>query len=1080
MKRTKEIGFLCFFAFMLMIILFYSSNFANAVSEKKYRERMHSVLELEEGFRNVPDSIRLAVYWYWISDHLSVEGVQKDLEEMKKAGITRAFIGNIGIEDLPYGTVKVLSPEWWEVLHAALKKATELDIEIGIFNSPGWSQSGGPWVKPSQSMRYLASADTLVDGGKPLTLVLPQVKSHAANWEVPGETSSTFASERLQGQDVKVIAYRLPEKQDFTQKSWTIKKAAGEKAILDLSLGCDQPARSLIIRTDAPIQTNARLYVKTPSGYSLLKTIELDRSNMKLQTGFYPAAPIVITIPESDGDSYRIEFSEQGACNAEVSLSSCPMVERYAEKSLAKMFPRPLPMFNDYLWDEQPVADASVCIDPAQVLDLSDYVKNGVLTWQAPEGKWMISRTAMLTTGVSNGPASPEGRGLETDKMSEEHIRAHFDAFIGEILRRVPEADRKSFKVVVEDSYETGGQNWTDSMIDDFKAAYKYDPVPFLPVLNGVVVGSQDKSDRFLWDLRRLIADKVSYDYVGGLRKVSNEHGLTTWLENYGHWGFPGEFLQYGGQSDEIGGEFWSEGTLGDIENRAASSCGHIYGKKRIWAESCTAAGNPFGRYPNRMKQRVDRFFTEGINATLLHLYIHQPYNEMKPGVNAWFGNEFNRHNTWFSQMKTFSDYLRRSNFMLQQGLYVADVAYFIGEDTPKMTGECNPELPQGYAFDYINAEVLLTRAEMKDGKLTLPDGMQYRLLILPELKTMRPELLEQIAGFVDKGLAVLGSAPERAPGLCDYPVADETVRSLASQMWGSADSKIHQYGKGLVFNFDSDITSVLNRLNIQPDFDLAASPGIPVSYIHRTLGNADFYFVSNQSEDTVSISPAFRTSTFVPELWQPATGEMRMLPQFSRNGKTTVVPLTLAPLESVFVVFRKKGILQNGSKLNFPKETIIQELDKNWLVSFEPGQNNPSKPVMFDSLQDWTLNEDLAIRYYSGSAVYETRFDYSGNDRESVYLDLGNVMVMATVELNGKSAGGVWTPPYRLNVSDLLQKGENVLRVTVVNNWMNRLIGDQQLPEGERTTHTFVNPWTKDSPLQPSGLMGPVKLTKF
>ena len=427
------------------------------------------------------------------------------------------------------------------------------------------------------------------------------------------------------------------------------------------------------------------------------------------------------------------------------------MIERYAEKSLAKMFPRPLPMFNDYLWRKQPQIDSAFCIDPKKVIDLTEKVKDGVLTWDFPEGNWIVSRTAMLTTEVSNGPSSPEGRGLEVDKMSKTHIKTHFDAFIGEILKRIPEEDRKTFKVVVQDSYETGGQNWTDTMIEDFKDKYDYDPVPFLPVLNGAIVGSPDISDRFLWDLRRLVADKISYDYVGGLREISHKHGLTTWLENYGHWGFPGEFLQYGGQSDEVAGEFWSEGTLGDIENKAASSCAHIYGKRKVWAESCTAGGNAFARYPKVMKQRVDRFFTEGINATLLHLYIQQFADSVYPGINAPFGNEFNRKNTWFSQMNVFSDYLRRSNYVLQQGLYVADVAYFIGEDTPKMTGECNPELPQGYSYDFINAEVLLTRATVKGNKLVLPDGMSYSLLILPDLETIRPEVLKKLEEKVDR-----------------------------------------------------------------------------------------------------------------------------------------------------------------------------------------------------------------------------------------------------------------------------------------------------------------------------------------
>ncbi|RZM10912.1 MAG: glycoside hydrolase family 2, partial [Pedobacter sp.] len=399
---------------------------------------------------------------------------------------------------------------------------------------------------------------------------------------------------------------------------------------------------------------------------------------------------------------------------------------------------------------------------------------------------------------------------------SKLHVASHFDAFLGEILRRIPAKDRKTWKVAVEDSYETGGQNWTDGMLDKFKLNYGYDPLPYLPVLNGNVVGSQDMSDRFLWDLRRFIADRVAYDYVGGLREVSNKNGLTTWLENYGHWGFPGEFLQYGGQSDEIAGEFWSEGELGNIENKAASSAAHIYGKAKVSAESFTAAGKPFARYPEVMKQRGDRFFTEGINNSLLHVFIQQP-DERLPGVNAWFGNEFNRHNTWFNYMDLFTSYLKRCNFMLQQGKYVADVAYFIGEDAPKMTGVTDPALPAGYSFDYINAEVLMNRVKVKNNKLVLSDGMTYSMLVLPKLETMRPELLEKIRDLVKEGATILGPSPLRSPSLKGYPSADAKVKQIALDLWGDIDGKTDKkraLGKGLVF-LGMDMQTALNSLNI-------------------------------------------------------------------------------------------------------------------------------------------------------------------------------------------------------------------------------------------------------------------------
>lgn len=1017
-----------------------------------------SFASIEQGFRSIPDSVQTGVYWYWISDNISKEGVERDLEAMKVAGINRAFIGNIGIDGIPYGDHKLLSSEWWEVLHAALKKATELNIEIGIFNSPGWSQSGGPWVKSSQAMRYLASSDTIVAG--------------------PGRMQLTLPSVGKDEQDVCVIAYPALDK-PVAEKSWAINKKSGQSSSSVLVFDKEATVRTLIYRVNTPFKTTAKLWVKKGGKEELLRQFVIDRSNPALNVGFVPYAPVVISLPETSASQFRLEMSEEGEAAGNVTLTSSPMMERYPEKSLAKMFQTPLPMWDDYLWEKQPaVSDASLMVSPDAIKNVTEFSKNGVLDWEVPEGKWVIRRMAMLPTGVTNSPAAPEATGPEIDKMSKKHVAFHFDAFIGDILKRIPEADRKTFKVVVQDSYETGGQNWTDDMISVFKERYGYDPVPYLPVLEGTVVGNPDISDRFLWDLRRLIADRVSYDYVGGLRDVCHQHGLTTWLENYGHWGFPGEFLQYGGQSDEIAGEFWSEGSLGDIENRAASSCGHIYGKRRVWAESFTSGGPAFGRYPYQMKQRGDRFFTEGINSSLLHVYIHQPFEDREPGLDAWFGNEFNRKNTWFSQMDVFTGYLKRCNFMLQRGDYVADVAYFIGEDAPKMTGICTPELPAGYSFDYINGEVLLQRASVEDGRIVLPSGMKYRLLVLPQLETMRPEILQKIKELLQAGACVIGPAPKYSPSLSDYPAADRKVQALASELWGDQTESVRTIGKGRLFMPATSLQPVLEALNVKPD--MRVNSGTPVLFIHRATDEGDIYFISNQSETPVDINPSFRVAGKLPELWNPLTAEIRLLPEFTCADGVTTVPVRLEGFESSFIIFRKKGTPVKTTARNYPVKEVLATVTFPWQVDFEKGKRGPEEAVTFPALQDWTESTDPSIRYFSGKAIYTNRITLDELPQKALYLDLGKVMVMAKVKINGQYVGGVWTTPYRLPVGDFLRKGENLIEVEVVNNWRNRLIGDASLPEKERGTWTNVNPWNADSPLQSSGLIGPVEIQAY
>lgn len=1017
-----------------------------------------SFASIEQGFRSIPDSVQTGVYWYWISDNISKEGVERDLEAMKVAGINRAFIGNIGIDGIPYGDHKLLSSEWWEVLHAALKKATELNIEIGIFNSPGWSQSGGPWVKSSQAMRYLASSDTIVAG--------------------PGRMQLTLPSVGKDEQDVCVIAYPALDK-PVAEKSWAINKKSGQSSSSVLVFDKEATVRTLIYRVNTPFKTTAKLWVKKGGKEELLRQFVIDRSNPALNVGFVPYAPVVISLPETSASQFRLEMSEEGEAAGNVTLTSSSMMERYPEKSLAKMFQTPLPMWDDYLWEKQPaVSDASLMVSPDAIKNVTEFSKNGVLDWEVPEGKWVIRRMAMLPTGVTNSPAAPEATGPEIDKMSKKHVAFHFEAFIGDILKRIPEADRKTFKVVVQDSYETGGQNWTDDMISVFKERYGYDPVPYLPVLEGTVVGNPDISDRFLWDLRRLIADRVSYDYVGGLRDVCHQHGLTTWLENYGHWGFPGEFLQYGGQSDEIAGEFWSEGSLGDIENRAASSCGHIYGKRRVWAESFTSGGPAFGRYPYQMKQRGDRFFTEGINSSLLHVYIHQPFEDREPGLDAWFGNEFNRKNTWFSQMDVFTGYLKRCNFMLQRGDYVADVAYFIGEDAPKMTGICTPELPAGYSFDYINGEVLLQRASVEDGRIVLPSGMKYRLLVLPQLETMRPEILQKIKELLQAGACVIGPAPKYSPSLSDYPAADRKVQALASELWGDQTESVRTIGKGRLFMPATSLQPVLEALNVKPD--MRVNSGTPVLFIHRATDEGDIYFISNQSENPVDINPSFRVAGKLPELWNPLTAEIRLLPEFTCADGVTTVPVRLEGFESSFIIFRKKGTPVKTTARNYPVKEVLATVTSPWQVDFEKGKRGPEEAVTFPALQDWTESTDPSIRYFSGKAIYTNRITLDKLPQKALYLDLGKVMVMAKVKINGQYVGGVWTTPYRLPVGDFLRKGENLIEVEVVNNWRNRLIGDASLPEKERGTWTNVNPWNADSPLQSSGLIGPVEIQAY
>lgn len=1046
---------------------------------------------LAAGFVAPPDSVQTSVYWYWLSGNVSKEGVVKDLEAMKRAGINRAFIGNIGLGELatPYAPVKLFTDEWWEVTHAALKRASELGIEIGMFNSPGWSQAGGPWIEPGQAMRYLASVKAHVRGGGKVEVELPRPSADFQDVRVVAYPASAVGRAALTAADTRVTAAGtaagaqcLIDGDPATELLFD----GSPEAVIDLVTDADLDLRNITVwPARRPIRAEAELQVKGADGYRTVASFGIDRSNPNIEVGFDPYAPVSVSVAKTTGREFRLIVRGAGKDTGlgEVLLSSLPRVERYAEKTFAKMFQSPLPYWEEYQWRDQPVLDdASLAVDPAEVVDITECLDGDRLVWEAPAGEWVVMRTGMRPTGIQNSPAAPEGTGLEVDKMTPAYLQHHFDAFIGEVLRRIPAEDRRTFRVVVADSYEKGGQNFTDTFLADFRERYGYDALPFLPVYDGVVVGSQDISDRFLWDMRRLAADKLAYAHIGGLREIAHKYGLTLWLENYGHWGYPGEFLQYGGQSDEVGGEFWGEGSLGDIENRAASSCAHIYGKRKVSAESYTSAGNDFGRYPAMVKPRGDRFFSEGINNTLLHVYISQPGDEL-PGMNAWFGTEFNRNNTWFSHIDLFTDYLKRVNYMLQQGLNVADVAYFIGEDAPKMTGVTDPALPRGYQYDYINGEVLLERATVKDGLWTLPHGTQYRILVLPKLKTMRPELLAKLRALVREGGVLLGPAPQRSPSLEGYPDADARVRRMAAELWGGVDGKAvkaARYGKGAVLD-GMTMEEALAYVQCLPDCEVGAD--VPVLFGHRDAGDEQIYFLTNQSDARIAFPCTLRVTGSVPEAWDAVTGAIRPLPEFEDDGRRTTLPMVLEPNQSLFVVLRADGAgaVHRDGTANFPTPVRVKTLDGPWTLTFQEGRRGPAEPVVADELKDLRLSDDESVRYFSGSVRYETTFDLRGKEKSGrLYVNTGQVGVMAKVYVNGKYAGGVWTAPYRVDVTDFVRKGKNTLVIDVVNTWVNRLIGDSRLPEDQRGTWTLNNPWRPDSQLQPSGLFNPVVIERM
>ena len=1062
---------------------------------------------LEAGFVAPPDATKPRCYWYWMNGQISKEGITRDLEAMRHVGIGEAYIGMIdGQSKGPINPDLVaLSDPWWDDIAHAVREGSRIGVDIGFFNAPGWSQSGGPWVKPAQAMRHV---------------VLPETHVHG-----PAHCSAKLATPAGSFQDIAVLAFPAPAGEADAPGKET--RTATEVTIV---MPTPIVARSVTVEPSRAVEVSAELSASDDGeGWRSITRFDVDRHRLALNVGPVPLAPIVVSIPPTPGRFFKVTFSTSCTVGA-VRVSSASRVDHHWEKQLDKVFQSPQPPFDFYTWPAPAEPDAAGLVVPvAAVLNLSDHMgRDGTLRWDVPPGDWVVLRAGMMPTGTENSPAPAAATGLEVDKMNRAALAAHFDAYVGHLLRMLPPAQRTSWKHVVADSYETGPENWTDGFAESFKARYGYDPLPWLPVMTGRMVGSAGQSDRFLWDLRRLVADRVAHDYVGGLHDLCSKNGLRMWLENYGHWGFPAEFLQYGGACDEISGEFWATGTLGSVELRDASSSAHTYGKPIVWAEAFTG-GPPFQNSPRDLKARGDWAFCQGINQYMLHLYIHQP-DEKGPGMNAPFGTEFNRNNTWFAQSQPWIDYVRRCSFMLQQGLHVADVAYFIGEDTPKMTGIRQPALPLGYDFDYINAEVLLGRATVVDGRLTLPDGMSYRMLVLPPGETMRPELLRKIAAFVDAGLPVFGPLPTRSPSLQDYPAADAEIRRIAATLAGRVP-----HGDDLA-----------PSVKVEPD--IAGLPGEHVLFTHRHSADADIYFLSNQTNGPMTFTPTFRTAGGACELWHPVTGAIERV-DAQPAGAGMSVKLKFGPHGSVFVVFRatstravaravtpdraveirratysaidghgsadvtaklaaqvENGELRSAATTdalgddpapNRAKQLSVEytvggkpmsasfregdavrltsdvELPGPWTVDF------PNRKVKLDALASWADRPEPAIKYFSGTATYHATFTPS-NVRPTVTLDLGRVDSMAEVIVNGHAFPTLWIAPYEVDVTSAIKPGVNHLNVRVVNVWHNRLLGEQLQVAGLEPPAVSVSTpvdYGKDEKLYSAGLLGPVTL---
>jgi len=1103
---------------------------------------------LLRGFLDPPNEARPRVWWHWMNGNISSDGIKLDLEWMHRVGLggVTIFEGAINTPQVVPQRLIYMTPEWKSAFKTAVTTARGFGIEVAIASSPGWSETGGPWVPASQGMKKMVWSETRVEGGRPFTGKLPhppQVDGTFQNFAVSGRRAAdgTIVAPPEFYADVNVIAYKIPGDDktqlelnpQITASGGTVNGSAlsdGDvnTVALDLPIGAawvqfdyGHP-QSIQAATVASLNDSIAVFDHASNALPPFIESSDDGVNFK-KIADIPFSSLVERTASFDSVTaryFRIVFPAQpdGISQHDHKITELVLLsgartnewEQRAGYAQARDF---------YAIGDPHVAPGSV-VAPADVIDLTGKMQpDGTLNWTPPAGNWMVLRIGYSLTGHENGPAPAEATGLEADKLNREDVKNYLDQYLKTYAATVGAENMGANGVswVLTDSIEAGPQNWTDHILEDFQRLRGYDARPWLPALTGVVIKSTADTDRFLWDFRRTLGQLLAENHYGEIADDLHSHGMKYYSEalEY-HRSSLGDDMEMRSKADVPMGAMWTwAGEPGpDVDYladlRGAASIAHIYGQNLAGAESMTSRGPAWSFSPNSLKKVADLEFALGVNRFEIHESTHQPVPDLAPGLTLGpYGLWFNRNDTWADEAKPWVDYLARCSYMLQKGHFAADVAYFYGEEGP-LTAVFGwngmEDAPDGYGFDFVNSDVILRELSVKDGRLVTPGGTSYRILYLGgRSQRMTLPVLQKIRDLVMQGAVLVGNRPTDSPSLADD---EKEVQRVGDQLWGSraaTDKSVRKVGRGSVYTGWS-ANEALDNLNVAKDFQYKDSSclfapwgkhkgqmtgevtydprpePLNLMFVHRRLDDGDAYFVDNRQDRAEQVDATFRVDGKTPELWDPATGETQPV------SYRTTVPLHLDPYGSTFVVFRKPAPAgTNELKLAEPKTEIIDGLDEalnsDWIVRFASGKGAPHA-VDFGRLISWTEvpgpTSDDGVRYFSGTATYLKTIDVPADDIKPgahLWLDLGDVREMAQVKINGADLGILWKTPFKVDVTSALKAGQNRLEIRVTNLWVNRMIGDQQPWALKKYAFADFTPYKADSPLLPSGLIGPVRL---
>jgi hypothetical protein len=1050
-----------------------------------------------ESFRDPSSRYGVGIWWHWPNGNISEAGITKDLEAMRDQAIVRATLFDIGMGGMgPLGPVTpVMGNQWLSMVKYAAAEANRTGVKLALQACPGWSELGGPWISPENSMKRLVWSQTFQKGGRVIELDLPELPSvqHWAKevtvlaWPVAHVDSS------MQGATCVSNGKTIPDNSLWDGNPNTMTDPDPNELEWELKFDFPSPHATDHLR----LQT---LWVHAPPPNKIQVRMVVDGQSVMEKEIDGHALADVLTLPFAHvtGRDFSLEFKIAGKVepwltfrNMQISEAELLDGEEPPQWNPGLLnSPQQMGSTGDAgnpLWSVG--KDAPPLLNPSSILDLRKFVNNGHLRWQAPEGTWRIVRFGFTTTGVTNRPAREGGQGLETDKMNAQATALHFNSYIKRVLDAAGN-NRTAFDLLSEDSWEVGRQNWTDDFSEQFQARRGYAIEPYLAVATGEVVGSQQETKRFLNDFRKTISDLIAERFYATLRDLAHSVGLQFAAElNPG--GPAMDMFALARAVDQPMDEFWSDNSDGsiqeiplDMRTKLIPDAAFLAGKPITPIESFTSWSANFSRTPGDYGYLGDVAFFHGYNQLVLHSFVHQP-GDQPPGITlSRHGQDFNRLNTWWPM---FGDWLlsnQRSQYLLQSSEPVYNVMVYYGDAMP--TAEDAMGLPSGVSRVRIDHPALMNRVSFEKGHLMLDRKGNYSAIIFPSGQLL-PETVEKIATLTSQGATLGVTLPFENPSWTDHVAQDQRLGKAIHDLLGDEAKPVlpRSIGAGKIYN-SGDIGGLFDaKKGWALDCSGIAQEGEkPLLSYHKISGDTDIFLVLNPNNTRTTFScNVLDDSGCAPEMWDMATGRAALLPKVSHEGGRAIFPLTLEGKYSTYILFPKTPSprIEPASLLGDP---IKFNIEGNWKVSFK---GLPQFPVEeMDHLRSWTENANPLISNYSGVALYEIKFllspDYITGAKK-IILDLGDVSRVARVTLNGKKVGTLWRVPWNLDVSGIVKNGENTLMIEVVNTWLNRMLADEILPPKDRLTKTtWDTQWWAEKHVvkEKSGLLGPVTLLAY